>query len=84
MRDVDAVLAPSAPGYAPAYSDGIRPKENPVFNACWTAMQVPVLNLPVMGPDDHLPLGVSLIARRADDRRLLEIGARLSGLLDRR
>lgn len=84
MAGVDAVLAPSAPGYAPQLVDGILPQENPVFNACWTAMQMPVLNLPVWAPDARLPLGVSLIAPRAHDRRLLDIGARLERLLDRR
>jgi Asp-tRNA(Asn)/Glu-tRNA(Gln) amidotransferase A subunit family amidase len=84
MAGVDAVLAPSAPGHAPQYVAGVRPRENPLFNACWTAMQVPVLNLPVMGPGDHLPLGVSVIGPRAEDRRVLAIGARLAGLLDRR
>ncbi|MGR3371839.1 amidase [Pseudooceanicola nanhaiensis] len=84
MAGVDAVLAPSAPGHAPQYVEGVRPRENPLFNACWTAMQVPVLNLPVMGPGDHLPLGVSVIGPRAEDRRVLAIGARLAGLLDRR
>jgi len=84
LEGLDAVLAPSAPGYAPQYVEGVRPRENPVFNACWTAMQVPVLNLPVMGPGDRLPLGVSVIGTRAEDRRVLEIGARLAGVLDRR
>ncbi|MDF1857026.1 amidase [Pseudooceanicola sp.] len=84
MQGFDAILVPSAPGHAPAYANGVRPKENPVFNACWTAMQVPVLNLPVMAADDVLPLGVSLIAPRAHDRRLLGLGQRLAGLLDRR
>ncbi|MAC79616.1 MAG: amidase [Rhodobacteraceae bacterium] len=84
MGVVDGVLAPSAPGYAPQLVDGLRPRENPVFNACWTALQMPVVNLPVWAPGATLPLGVSLIAPRAHDRRLLAMAGRLEGLLDRR
>lgn len=84
MAGVDVVLAPSAPGYAPKLENGLRPKENPVFNACWTALQLPVVNLPVWAPGAELPLGISLIAPRAHDRRLLALAGRLDGLLDQR
>ncbi|WP_406870399.1 amidase [Thioclava sp. 'Guangxiensis'] len=71
LEEVDFIIAPSAPGFAPLG----RGAGNPRFNALWTALQLPVLNLPVSG--QTLPLGVSLIARRADDRRLLEAAPKL-------
>jgi Asp-tRNA(Asn)/Glu-tRNA(Gln) amidotransferase A subunit family amidase len=42
-------------------------------------MQVPVMNVPV--PGLALPLGFSLIARRAWDRQLIEIADRVMGAL---
>lgn len=75
LGGVDALIAPSAPGFAPKG----RSPGDPVFNALWTAMQVPVLTLPVSGFD--LPLGISLIGKRAQDRRLIEAGARIAPAL---
>lgn len=68
LSAVDALIVPSAPGFAPIG----RGPGDPIFNAPWTAMQMPVLNLPVSGFE--LPLGVSLIGPRGQDRRLLQIG----------
>jgi len=72
MTGFDAVLAPSAPGVAPL---GHGPG-NPLFNALWTALQMPVVNLPIKG--QGLPLGVSLVGRRATDGALLALAANLS------
>lgn len=71
----DAVLAPSAPGFAPL---GKGPG-NPLFNAMWTAMQVPVMTLPVSGLD--LPLGVSLVGKRTHDRQVIAAAQRVAPLL---
>jgi Asp-tRNA(Asn)/Glu-tRNA(Gln) amidotransferase A subunit family amidase len=75
LSDVDALIAPSAPGFAPVG----RTPGNPVFNAPWTAMQVPVVNVPVAGLP--LPLGISVIGKRAFDRQVLDVAARLAGCL---
>ncbi|WP_375688589.1 amidase [Pseudooceanicola sp. LIPI14-2-Ac024] len=75
MQGFDALIAPSAPGFAPIG----RGPGDPVFNALWTAMQVPVLNLPLGGCD--LPLGLSLIGTRAGDRALIKTGATLAPAL---
>ncbi|WP_238364741.1 amidase [Mesobacterium pallidum] len=74
-KGFDAILAPSAPGFAPP---GKGPG-NPLFNAMWTALQVPVMTLPVSGQD--LPLGVSLVGRRAEDRRVIAAAQRVAPLL---
>lgn len=73
----DLVIAPSAPGYAPV---GRKPG-NPVFNAFWTLLGVPCLNVPVPMPQPSLPLGVTLIAPRFADSHLLEVAARLAPVL---
>ena len=71
----DALIAPSAPGFAPLG----RTPGNPLFNALWTALQLPVMNLPVPGME--LPLGLSLIVRRAFDRQLPALATRLAAAL---
>ena len=75
LAGVDALIAPSAPGFAPLG----RTPGNPLFNALWTALQLPVMNLPVPGME--LPLGLSLIVRRAFDRQLPALAARLAAAL---
>ena len=70
-----ALIAPSAPGFAPHG----RTPGNPLFNALWTALQLPVMNLPVPGLD--MPLGLSLIVRRAFDRQLPALATRLAAAL---
>ncbi|NDV98574.1 amidase [Salipiger sp. PrR002] len=68
----DAVIAPSAPGFAPPG----RTPGNPKFNALWTAMQLPCIHVPVSA--DPLPLGVQLVAARAQDRRLIRLAAQIA------
>ncbi len=71
FSDVDVLLAPSAPGEAPAYTSGTG---DPIFNRIWTLLGTPCLNVPGMtGPND-LPVGVQLIAPLHGDRLLLEVG----------
>jgi Asp-tRNA(Asn)/Glu-tRNA(Gln) amidotransferase A subunit family amidase len=71
FSDVDVLLAPSAPGEAPAYTAGTG---DPIFNRIWTLLGTPCLNVPGMtGPND-LPVGVQLIAPLHGDRLLLEVG----------
>jgi Asp-tRNA(Asn)/Glu-tRNA(Gln) amidotransferase A subunit family amidase len=73
----DAILAPSAPGVAPVG----RSPGNPVFNQIWTLLHMPVLSLPRGKGSLGLPIGVSLLAKRFEDRRLLIIGRQIEDLL---
>jgi Asp-tRNA(Asn)/Glu-tRNA(Gln) amidotransferase A subunit family amidase len=73
----DALIAPAAPGYAPLG----RGPGDPVFNALWTALQRPVVALPARGPDDPLPIGVSLVGARGGDMALLALAERLAPAL---
>lgn len=73
----DAVIAPSAPGVAPP---GRKPGD-PVFNAFWTLLQVPCLNIPLRLPHENLPVGIMLTAPRYDDVRMLRLADRLNAAL---
>ncbi len=73
----DAILAPAAPGYAPVG----RAPGDPVFNALWTALERPVAALPARGPEDALPIGVSLVGARGGDLDLLALAGQLAGAM---
>jgi len=76
--DYDVVIAPSAPGIAPV---GRKPG-NPVFNAMWTLIGAPCLNVPVTMTDLVMPVGVTLIAPRFGDVALLDAAQRIAPLVD--
>jgi Asp-tRNA(Asn)/Glu-tRNA(Gln) amidotransferase A subunit family amidase len=78
MRDFDILIAPSAPGFAPLG----RGPGDPVFNASWTLLGVPCLNIPVPLGSSALPIGVTLIARRFADRHLLDVARQLEPILN--
>lgn len=66
----DVLLAPSAPGVAPA---GLAATGDPVFCRMWTVLHLPAINLPcALGPHG-LPLGLQIIGRRGDDARALAV-----------
>ncbi len=71
----DAVIAPAAPGFAPIG----RSAGNPKFNALWTAMQLPCIHVPAVS--EPLPLGVQLVAARAQDSRLIRLAAQIAPAL---
>ncbi len=64
----DAIITPAATGEAPL---GIESTGSPVFNALWTFLGVPAVNLPLMVGPNGMPLGVQLVGRRGQDGRLL-------------
>ena len=70
FADVDVLLAPSAPGEAPA---GLAATGDPIFCRMWTVLHVPAVNLPCgLGPQG-LPLGLQIVGRRGDDARVLAV-----------
>jgi Asp-tRNA(Asn)/Glu-tRNA(Gln) amidotransferase A subunit family amidase len=73
----DLVIAPSAPGIAPVG----RAPGNPLFNALWTLLRVPCLNLPVAGAGGGMPVGVTALAQRHDDVALIARAAILAPVL---
>jgi Asp-tRNA(Asn)/Glu-tRNA(Gln) amidotransferase A subunit family amidase len=73
----DAILTPSAPGTAP---EGRRPGD-PAFNLIWTLLRAPAINLPVTTDAAGHPIGVTLVAPRFHDERLLAVATRLEPVL---
>jgi Asp-tRNA(Asn)/Glu-tRNA(Gln) amidotransferase A subunit family amidase len=76
--DFDLVLAPSAAGIAPV---GRKPG-NPIFNAMWTLLRVPCLNIPVSMKDSPMPVGITAISMRYDDVSLLKRAEIIAAVLD--
>lgn len=77
IAGLDAVLAPSAPGVAPI---GRSPGE-PKFNQPWTLLHAPVITLPLARGEGGMPIGVSLVAPRYDDRRLVAVAREVEALI---
>ena len=74
----DAVLAPAAPGEAPA---GLGNTGNPVFNRMWTLLGIPCVTLPARWAENGLPTAVQLVGRLRDDARLMGCAAFLERAL---
>ena len=69
----DLLLTPSADGEAPPVA---TPMATPgAFNAFWTWMYGPALNLPAATGPNGLPVGIQLVGREGDDGRLLSWAA---------
>jgi amidase len=64
---VDILLAPCVNGEAPR---GLASTGDPGFQAIWTILHVPALTLPTHRGPNNLPVGIQLVGRRYDDRRL--------------
>ncbi len=64
----EAMLAPAAPGEAPA---GLGYTGNPVFSRMWTLLGVPCVTLPAIWGDSGLPTGIQLIGRPGGDAQLM-------------
>jgi amidase len=58
FADCDILLAPSAPGAAPA---GLDMTGDPVFNRMWTLLRTPCVNVPAAVAENGLPVGVQVI-----------------------
>ena len=72
LKEVDVLLALSAPGAAPK---GLDSTGDPSFNRLWTLMGTPCVNVPATVVDGNLPIGVQIIADYGDDAKALA-GAR--------
>ncbi|KAK2604153.1 hypothetical protein N8I77_007107 [Diaporthe amygdali] len=64
----DAILTPSVPGEAPV---GIKSTGSAIFQLIWTALHVPIINIPGFQGQNGMPVGISLVAPRYHDRKLL-------------
>ena len=64
FADCDVLLAPSAPGAAPA---GLNMTGDPVFNRTWTLLRTPCVTLPVATAKNGLPVGLQVIGAFGSD-----------------
>ncbi len=68
FADCDVLLAPSAPGAAPA---GLDMTGDPVFNRMWTLLRTPCVTVPAPVPANGLPVGLQVIGAFGSDARTL-------------
>ncbi|WP_428926843.1 amidase [Marinibacterium sp. SX1] len=73
--EFDIVMTPSATGEAPL---GLDSTGDASMNSMWTLLQVPVVSAPGLTGPAGMPIGVSFVARRYEDRRAIAV-ARLAG-----
>ena len=67
LASYTAILTPASTGPAPKT---LASTGNPIFNAPWTYLGHPCVNVPILEADG-LPIGVQLVGARRDDGRLL-------------
>lgn len=68
FKDLDVILAPSAPGEAPK---GLDSTGDPIFSRIWTLLHTPCINLPGFRGPGGLPVGIQLIGKVGRDAELL-------------
>lgn len=73
---LDAVLAPSSPGEAPR---GLDYTGDPSLNGMWTLLHGPLVHVPDARVPGRMPLGIQLVGRRGDDRRLVALAGWIEG-----
>lgn len=74
----DVLIAPSAPGEAPA---GLRATGDPVFGRIWTMLGYPCVHVPTGYGPNGLPVGVTLVGARWQDASILASAGHLAGLV---
>jgi Asp-tRNA(Asn)/Glu-tRNA(Gln) amidotransferase A subunit family amidase len=70
--EIDVLLTLASPGEAPL---GLQHTGSAVFNASFTALHAPCVNLPGHTGPSGMPIGVQLVGKRGTDMRLLDIAA---------
>jgi Asp-tRNA(Asn)/Glu-tRNA(Gln) amidotransferase A subunit family amidase len=68
LKEVDVLLALSAPGAAPK---GLTSTGDPRFDRLWTLMGTPCVNVSAFTANGGLPIGVQIIADYGDDAKAL-------------
>ncbi|KAK5630414.1 hypothetical protein RRF57_006129 [Xylaria bambusicola] len=74
-----AILTPSVVDEAPL---GLQSTGSPVFNSMWTALHTPVINIPGFKGANDMPIGISLVAPRYHDRRLLTVSKAVGAIFE--
>lgn len=68
FTDCDVLLAPSAPGAAPA---GLAMTGDPLFCRIWTLLRVPCVSIPVATAASGLPVGLQVVGAFGSDAQTL-------------
>ncbi len=76
--DVDAMLAPSSIGEAPAT---LTETGDPVFGRVWTLLGLPCVHLPFTVGATGMPVGLQVVGRYGEDRATLGIARQLMRVL---
>lgn len=74
----DVIVTPSSTGTAPA---GLASSGHWTFNAMWTLLHVPCINVPGLKGHDGMPVGLTLTGPRWSDARLLSAAAAIGAVL---
>ncbi|KAJ7623426.1 amidase signature domain-containing protein [Roridomyces roridus] len=75
----DAILTPSVVDEAP---ESLATTGNSIFCGMWTALHVPVVNVPGFVGDHGMPIGLSLVSARYTDRHLLRVAAAVAPVFE--
>ncbi|GAW11583.1 hypothetical protein ANO14919_009300 [Xylariales sp. No.14919] len=78
-KEYAAILTPSVIDEAPV---GLESTGSPAFNVMWTALHTPVVNIPGFRGVNDMPIGLSLIAPRYQDRRLLMVSKAVGAIFE--
>ncbi|RWA13933.1 hypothetical protein EKO27_g1213 [Xylaria grammica] len=78
-KEYAAILTPSVIDEAPV---GLESTGSPAFNVMWTALHTPVVNIPGFRGANDMPIGLSLIAPRYQDRRLLMVSKAVGAIFE--
>ncbi|ORY24021.1 amidase signature domain-containing protein [Naematelia encephala] len=72
----DAIVTPSVPGEAWM---GLEKTGDARFCSMWTALHVPCVNVPGFASENGMPIGLTLVAPRYEDQRLLNVSKAVAG-----
>lgn len=78
LRGVDLLMAPAAPGEAPA---GLSATGDPIHSRIWTLLGLPTVNVPGLFGPNGLPVGIQLVGNYGGERRLLAGAAAIGAVL---
>ena len=70
VKPFNIIAAPAAQAEAPR---GLEWTGDPVFNYIWTSLHVPCVTVPAGTGPNGMPLGIQIVGRRGDDRRVLAL-----------
>ncbi|KAK7935476.1 amidase, partial [Apiospora marii] len=74
-----AIITPSVPDEAP---EGLESTGSANFCSSWTGLHTPTVNVPGFKGENGLPIGLTLVAARYNDRHLLTVSKAVGGIFE--